>query len=179
MSLLPKACCPNDKWSSGCQDVSFCCRRDLKNISPAVESRVCTSCGMIPTWQQKKKSEHNCSVSNKLKCSRRLHQLTHLLFFLFFLFSTVAFLCLPNVWCGSKEKHWSPLLIADAKPDIRLTGCGPVLFFFRPKCFCMFAEDGWTMCFWANKNVAHKSLPGHRGSGEIVCKRIIVTPMTF
>lgn len=43
----------------------------------------------------------------------------------------------------------------------------------------LFSGDGWTMCFWGNKNAAHKSLSRHRGQSEMVCKRIIVTPMAL
>lgn len=40
-------------------------------------------------------------------------------------------------------------------------------------------QDGQTMCFWKNKNVAHKSLLKQRGQSEMVCKRIIVTRMAL
>lgn len=69
------------------------------------------------------------------------------------------------------------MLMEDAVSLILLTGRCPVPVW--AKCFRVFSEDGWTMRFWGNKNVAHKSLPRHRGQSEMVCKRIIVTPMAL
>lgn len=60
---------------------------------------------------------------------------------------------------------------------ISLGGRSPVSVW--AKRFCMFTEDGRTMCFWENKNVPHKSLLKHRGQSEMVCKRIIVTRMAL
>lgn len=153
----PIARCPNDKWSSGCQDVSVCWWPHLKNISVAVRSCVCTSCGMIPTWQQK---NPNIIVHWTIKWNAVGACTSSLIRSFFVFFQTCAFLFSPNVWCGG-GKHWSLMLMKDAKPNIFRAGSGPDPFW--SKCFCIFSEDGWTMPFWANRNAAHKSLPGHRG----------------
>lgn len=105
------------------------------------------------TYMTAKKSVHNCSLNNKTKCSRRPHRFTYF-------FQTRAFLFSLNVWYGD-GKHWSLMLMKDAKPNILRAGSGPDPFW--SKWFCIFSEDGWTMRFRANKNAAHKSLPGHRG----------------
>lgn len=82
---------------------------------------------------KKKKSEHNCSVSNKLKCSRRLHQLTHLLLFLFFpLFNSC--LSLPSK-CVMWQRRKTLISTADRRCQARyLTHWmwSSSLFFFFP-----------------------------------------------
>lgn len=45
-------------------------------------------------------------------------------------FQQLPFFAVQNLWCGCEENHWSPLVIIEAKPDIWLTGCGPVPSFF-------------------------------------------------
>lgn len=111
------------------------------------------------------KSEHNCSVNNEKKCSQRLHCTT----FSFPPFSCFSFY-LQSSLATKAPTNVDQMFIKDVMEVILLIGRHPG--------WC-WTVDGWTMCFRGNKNVTHKSLSKHRGQSEMVCKRIIVTPVAL
>lgn len=154
------------------RDVSLLVAEKKKNPCRAVRNRVCISCGMIPTWQQ----NLNIIVHWTMKrngvsgCS-----LPHSPPFPFCVFLVTLKIVKSLSW--KKNTKTPEMVTEDGVSLILLIGRRPVPVW--AKCFRVFSEDGRTMCFWANKNVAHKSLPRHRGQSEMVCKRIIVTPMAL
>lgn len=152
--------------------------RSEKTSLWAVKDCVCISCGMIPTWQQNLNIIVHWTIKRNVvsACTSTSHSQFPFSFCLNFCLSFTVKLVTQFSY-KSTNKCWSQMLMSDVMSLILLIGRRPVPVW--AKCFCTFSEDGWTMRFWANKNVAHKSLPRHRGQSEIVCKRIIVTPMAL
>lgn len=144
----PIARCPNDKWPSGCQRCVTLLPAGSEKHLPGCRE-LCLYLMWNDTYMTAKKSEHNCSLSNKLKCRRRLHQLVHLqsrlLFFQqlpFFVFQMCDVAARKNTLIftaddGCQARYLTHWMWSSPQPP-------PPPSFFPPwpKCFCMFRR-GW------------------------------------
>lgn len=153
------------------------------HVSPLVEGSKKHPCGLSRLYLMWNdtcttgRSKPNCSVNNKKKFSCLVTPALIIYFFFYKLLLCFYCFCFRSLQSTIHNKCRQKMSMEDAMPLISLTGRRPASVW--AKCFCMFIEDGWTMCFRENKNVAHKSLPRHRGQSEMVCKCIIVTRMAL